>query len=144
MKNIGIKRIIRSYGIDIENEDEFISDIGKAFADCFISCPTCGEYENLHENVNYKNDSSQKEVLCNECGEIFPIECFSHSVQPEVKLPSEEEYEISFGNHLQCGVRITNGSIEVIGAVNGWGDGVPLTDIIIKRLNPNVNFVETK
>lgn len=43
-------------------------------------------------------------------------------------------YNIDFGNHLRCGIKIVGNTVEVIGAVNGWGDGVPLSDIAISPL----------
>ena len=44
-------------------------------------------------------------------------------------------YQIDFGNHLRCELTITDGEIEVEGAINGWGDVVPLEQIVILQLN---------
>jgi hypothetical protein len=44
-------------------------------------------------------------------------------------------YQIDFGNHLRCKVKITDGKIEVEGAINGWGDGVPLEQVVVLELN---------
>jgi hypothetical protein len=48
---------------------------------------------------------------------------------------SNKLFEIRFGNHLCCKIKVTKDGIEVIGAMNGWGDGVPLNDIVILPLN---------
>ena len=44
-------------------------------------------------------------------------------------------YQIDFGNHLRCKLKITDGKIEVEGAINGWGEGVPLDEVVILKLN---------
>ena len=71
MKDRAIKHLMRSYGIDIENDDEFLSDLRKIMDDLYVKCPLCGEAENLHENTNYHDTSKPPEILCNECGEYF-------------------------------------------------------------------------
>lgn len=43
-------------------------------------------------------------------------------------------YEIDFGNHLRCQIKVSNNRIEVEGAMNGWGDGVPLSEVKITPL----------
>lgn len=43
-------------------------------------------------------------------------------------------YEIDFGTHCRAGIDITNNEPKVIGAMNGWGDGISLSDIKIKKL----------
>ena len=48
---------------------------------------------------------------------------------------SSRFYQIDFGNHMRCKLKITDGKIEVEGAVNGWGDGVPLEQVVILELN---------
>ena len=40
-------------------------------------------------------------------------------------------YQIDFGNHLRCKLQICNNQVTVIGAVNGWGNGVPLYEVKI-------------
>lgn len=67
-----IKALMRSYGVDIENEDQFLDDLiymlnnGKE-----ASCPLCGESENLHINIDYNHSPKIDNVLCNECGNYF-------------------------------------------------------------------------
>lgn len=43
-------------------------------------------------------------------------------------------YEIEFGNHLKAKIKVTNNQIEVEAAMNGWGNGVPLTEVVILEL----------
>ena len=40
-------------------------------------------------------------------------------------------YQIDFGNHLRCKIKVNDNRIEVEGAINGWGDGVPLSEVVI-------------
>ena len=40
-------------------------------------------------------------------------------------------YQIDFGNHLRCKIKVTDKGIEVEGAMNGWGDGIPLDEVIV-------------
>ena len=40
-------------------------------------------------------------------------------------------YQIDFGNHLRCKIKVTYNGIEVEGAINGWGDGVPLNEVVV-------------
>ena len=40
-------------------------------------------------------------------------------------------YQIDFGNHLRCKIKVTDNRIEVEGAINGWGDGVPLSEVVV-------------
>jgi hypothetical protein len=42
-------------------------------------------------------------------------------------------YQIDFGNHLRCQIKVVDNKIEVEGAINGWGDNVPDAEIIISR-----------
>lgn len=40
-------------------------------------------------------------------------------------------YQIDFGNHLRCKIKVTDNGIEVEGAMNGWGDVVPLSEVVV-------------
>lgn len=40
-------------------------------------------------------------------------------------------YQIDFGNHLRCKIKVTDNGIEVEGAINGWGDFVPLDEVVV-------------
>lgn len=42
-----------------------------------------------------------------------------------------KKYEIDFGGHLLAGLEITNNEPTVIGAMNGWGDGISNDEITI-------------
>jgi len=43
-------------------------------------------------------------------------------------------FQIDFGNHLRCKIKLTDNGIEVEGAMNGWGDGVPLSEVVVVEL----------
>lgn len=43
-------------------------------------------------------------------------------------------YQIDFGNHLRCRIKVTDKGIEVEGAINGWGNGVPLSEVVIVEM----------
>ena len=43
-------------------------------------------------------------------------------------------FQIDFGNHLRCKLKVENNQIKVEGAINGWGDGVPLEQVVIVEL----------
>ena len=46
-------------------------------------------------------------------------------------------YQIDFGNHLRCKIKVADNKIEVEGAVNEWGDDVQLTEVVITELIEN-------
>ena len=50
------------------------------------------------------------------------------------KMVSERQYDVDFGGHLKAGIKVTSSGIEIIGAVNGWGNAVPDGDIIITNI----------
>jgi len=43
-------------------------------------------------------------------------------------------YSIDFGKHCKAKIRIENGEPKVEAAMNGWGDGISLSDITIEKL----------
>jgi hypothetical protein len=49
---------------------------------------------------------------------------------------SEEmkEVQITFGNHLKAHFKIVDNKIEILDAVNGWGDNVQTTEIKVEYL----------
>lgn len=49
-------------------------------------------------------------------------------------LVSGRCYQIDFGNHLRCKIKVTDAGIEVEGAMNGCGNGVPLSEVVIVEL----------
>ena len=126
MKDRAIKHLMRSYGIDIENDDEFLSDLRKIMDDLYVKCPLCGEAENLHENTNYHDPSKPPEILCNECGEYFFASATINSVRPEVVVPSEKIYNDYIDDFLECAVK------------NGFNECLSE----LRRLNPTMTFTE--
>lgn len=43
-------------------------------------------------------------------------------------------YSIDFGGQCKAKILIENGEIKVEAAMNGWGDGISLSDITIEKL----------
>jgi hypothetical protein len=43
-------------------------------------------------------------------------------------------YQIDFGNHLRCKIKVTDNGLEVEGVMNGWGDGVPLSEVVVAEV----------
>jgi hypothetical protein len=43
-------------------------------------------------------------------------------------------YQIEFGNHIRCKIKVTDNGIKVEGAMNGWGDDVPLDEVFVSLL----------
>ena len=125
MKDRAIKHLMRSYGIDIENDDEFLSDLRKIMDDLYVKCPLCGEAENLHENTNYHDTSKPPEILCNECGEYFFASATINSVRPEVVVPKRKKV-IIYDDDFKQGRRF------------GFND----YDDELRRLNPTLTFTE--
>ena len=125
MKDRAIKHLMRSYGIDIENDDEFLSDLRKIMDDLYVKCPLCGEAENLHENTNYHDTSKPPEILCNECGEYFFASATIKSVRPEVVVPKRKKV-IIYDDDFKQGRRF------------GFND----YDDELRRLNPTLTFTE--
>ena len=125
MKDRAIKHLMRSYGIDIENDDEFLSDLRKIMDDLYVKCPLCGEAENLHENTNYHDTSKPPEILCNECGEYFFASATIKSVRPEVVVPKRKKV-IIYDDDFKQGRRF------------GFND----YDDELRRLNPTMTFTE--
>ncbi len=141
MKDRAIKHLMRSYGIDIENDDEFLSDLRKIMDDLYVKCPLCGEAENLHENTNYHDTSKPPEILCNECGEYFFASATINSVRPEVVVPSEEKIINSCPDFY----KITNGDFGNVATTmmeEAFIAGGKWTKTELKRLNPALTFTE--
>lgn len=43
-------------------------------------------------------------------------------------------YSIDFGKHCKAKIQIENGEPKVEAAMNGWGEGISLSDITIEKL----------
>ena len=55
---------------------------------------------------------------------------------PMTEQGKEEIYDIDFAGHCMAWISIKNNSLTVIGAINGWGDGISDSDIrITKRVD---------
>jgi len=49
-------------------------------------------------------------------------------------VPAVRCYQIDFGNHLRCKIKVADNGIKVEGAINGWGDGVPLDEVVVVEI----------
>lgn len=75
------------------------------------------------------NSNAGAEVPQSDAAEV------THSSQTIAKpIVSGRCYQIDFGNHLRCKIKVTDAGVEVEAAVNGWGDGVPLNEVVIVEL----------
>jgi hypothetical protein len=43
-------------------------------------------------------------------------------------------YEIDFGGNLKCKIRVCGNELEVEAAMNGWGNGIPCSEISVVEL----------
>jgi len=59
-------------------------------------------------------------------------------IADELDVSGSLFYQIDFGNHLRCKIKVTDNKIEVEGAMNGWGNPVPSNEVIVVELN-NLN-----
>jgi hypothetical protein len=59
---------------------------------------------------------------------------YTHCCKSDSELLPTKQYEIEFSNHLRCGINVTNNEINVIGAIDGWGNGVGKDVITVKEL----------
>ena len=53
----------------------------------------------------------------------------------EVLQVENTVFNIDFGGHVMAGLKIINGEIEVVGAINGYGNGISTDEIIITKFN---------
>jgi len=87
-----------------------------------ITCPKCGSTNN--------SELAKNDRLCYDCNHSWSEQ------QPTADKMVEEEYDIDFGGHLKAGIRVSASRIEIIGAVNGWGNAVPDDDIKVTKIEP--------
>lgn len=48
----------------------------------------------------------------------------------------QNTYQIDFDGNVLCAIKITDKGIEVVGAMNGYGDGIPSDKINVTILPP--------
>jgi hypothetical protein len=97
----------------------FMCALGKE-KPCKEQCFTCSEDEMCdNENLSNKQQKVQTSTESVIDGNIvLAVRCF----------------QIDFGNHIRCKIKVENNQITVEGAINGWGDGVPLDQVVIFEL----------
>ncbi len=68
--------------------------------------------------MNTEQNSQNSTEASNDGNTVLAVRCF----------------QVDFGNHLRCKLKVENNQITVEGAINGWGDGVPLEQVVIVEL----------
>lgn len=63
------------------------------------------------------------------------IKLFEGGKSKEVLQVENTVFNIDFGGHVMAGLKIVNGEIEVVGAMNGYGNGISADKIIIIKSN---------
>lgn len=76
-------------------------------------------FQNL-TNFNMENELSKNEQPCT-----------IHSVSGSLL---SKTYEIDFGGNLKCKIRVCGNELEVDAAMNGWGNGIPCSEISVVEL----------
>ena len=56
------------------------------------------------------------------------------SVKSENNSEAMKDCQITFGNHFKTKFRIVDNRIEILDAINGWGDNVPKEEIKVEYL----------
>ena len=104
-------------------------------------CTKCGslEIESMTPRTTYACGSSDYDQRPNTF--IQSEQC--QSIQSEKRMYSEERiYRVSFDNHLQAEISVNSNCIEVLKAVNGWGDSVIKEKITIEHIQPKTEEVK--
>ena len=74
-----------------------------------------------------------------DCNDMRSEDQFITDYLRDHPLPSET-YEIDFGGHIKCKVCVCGSELEVEAAMNGWGDGLPSSDISVVKLDSSENM----
>lgn len=64
---------------------------------------------------------------------LWPISALENKLASTPKV-DDTICELEFGNNLKCKLKVTNNKIEILAAMNGWGDAIPLSDITLSDL----------
>lgn len=84
-----------------------------------------------HGNINM----SLKNVLVDMMIDYAKIVSYDASLfdKKQVASKTSSTYQITFGSHLMAGITVTDNNIEIEGAVDGWGNGIPVDQIVITK-----------
>ena len=98
----------------------------------------CGFKHCLNEGFeqDYRKDNFKEIRLptgnCLKCKK----EIKTHSLESKEVLQVENTvFNIDFGGHVMAGLKIVNSEIEVVGAMNGYGNGISTDEIRITKSN---------
>ena len=104
----------------IEKADDFIQSLS----------PKEGKEEDCEYNQN-KQDA--KELVYGE----ERMKLYRPSLEPnQTEAEKEVVYELQFANHVQASIVVSNNTLKVRGAINGYGDGISLDEIKIFKNEP--------
>jgi hypothetical protein len=108
-----------------ESEEQLIERLESLFRE--HSAKMCAEYR----NTLLERCKNEKMALSGFIIETAPLP----SELSDNLVCLSKDYQIDFGNHLRTQIKVSNNKIQVEGAINGWGNGVPLNEIkVIEKL----------
>jgi len=93
---------------------------------------------NMHESNNYKALVQGFEAGARlKIVQLQQLQSENERLKSELlgnpeQLKAEREWTIDFDGKLMAGIKIVNGELSVIGAMDGYGNGLCLSDIIVK------------
>ena len=91
---------------------------------------------NVASNVKPKLTENEEAFFIagfQECIKYLRISPLLASRDARIRELEEEEkvYEIDFAGNVKCRINVCNGQLKIEGAINGYGDGISLDEIII-------------
>jgi len=60
------------------------------------------------------------------------------------RLKSEREWTIDFDGKLMAGIKIVDGELSIVGAMDGYGNGISISKIVIKPQPPKQSCPQCK
>lgn len=108
--------------------------------------------ENKHAIITLKTEwvDMDKLVLTNEKGDTYTtkseelMDFILSSESENERLKAEREWTIDFDGKLMAGIKIVNGELSIIGAMDGYGDGISISKIVIKPQSPKQSCPQCK
>ena len=108
--------------------------------------------ENKHAIITLKTEwvDMDKLVLTNEKGDTYTtkseelMDFILSSESENERLKAEREWTIDFDGKLMAGIKIVNGELSIIGAMDGYADGISISKIVIKPQSPKQSCPQCK
>mgnify|MGYP006350543459 CR=1 FL=1 len=60
------------------------------------------------------------------------------------RLKAEREWTIDFDGKLMAGIKIVDGELSIVGAMDGYGNGISISKIVIKPQSPKQSCPQCK